>query len=124
MQKDDAEAVLGRCSTKELADAEAATAAAVLEQKRLFQSGTPADYKAQVEVVRSTSKKLADLQEAVMTARFTIDRLAEENGPLSMAAAVFKQSQVARAVADAAFKRARLENMVLRPKSLFECVHQ
>lgn len=123
-EKDDAEAVMGRCSIKDLADAEAGAAAALLEQKRLFQSGTPADYKAQVEVVRSTSEKLADLQEAVMTARFTIDRLAEENGPLSMAAAVFKQSQVARAVADAAFKKARMDNLVLRPKSLFQYLHR
>ena len=122
MEKDDVEAVLEKCTPEDLATVEAEHAAALLEQKRLFYLGTQVEYKAQVEVVRASSEKLAELQEVVMTARFTIQHLAVENGPLSMAYADQKQTKVARVEADAALKKAKQDNMTLRPRSLFPYV--
>lgn len=96
---------------------EADTADALLEQKRLFREGTPSEYKKQVEVARARSEKLAELQEEVMTARFTIQHLAEATGPLTMAAADQKQTEDASIAAMAVLKKAKLENLTLRPRA-------
>ena len=51
-------------SNEEYARLEAESNAANLEQKRLFCEGMPSEYKAQVEVARTLSEQLTEMQEA------------------------------------------------------------
>ena len=118
-ERDSAAAVLERCSEEDMAKAESESNAALVEQKRLFLNGTPSEYKAQVEVVRASSEKVAMLQEDVMTARFTMQSLAKESGPLSIAVADHKKTMAAHAEAEAALKKAKQENLILRPRVVF-----
>lgn len=119
-ERDLAVAVLERCTEEDVAKAESESNAALVEQRRVFLTGTPSEYKAQVEVVRASSEKVAKLQEELMTARFAMRSLAEENGPLSMAVADQKKAMAVRVEAEAALKKAKQETLILRPRAVFE----